>query len=52
MDIQPIYGSDRAGDIKHSNANISKARRLLGYDPQWDFQRGIAAAIEWYRENL
>ena len=52
VDIQPIYGPDRAGDIKHSNADISKARRLLGYDPQWDFQRGIAAAIEWYKENL
>ena len=52
VDIQPIYGPDRAGDIKHSNADISKARRLLGYDPQWDFQKGIAAAIEWYKENL
>ena len=52
VDIQPIYGPDRAGDIKHSNADISKARRLLGYDPQWDFQRGIDAAIEWYKENL
>ena len=52
VDIQPIYGPDRAGDIKHSNADISKARRLLGYDPQWDFQRGIDAAIAWYKENL
>ena len=52
VDIQPIYGPDRAGDIKHSNADISKARRLLGYDPQWDFQKGIDAAIEWYKENL
>lgn len=52
VDIEPIYGLDRKGDIKHSNADISKARRLLGYDPQWDFQRGIAAAIKWYRENL
>ena len=52
VDIQPIFGPDRAGDIKHSNADVSKARRLLGYDPQWDFQRGIAAAIEWYKENL
>lgn len=40
------------GDIKRSNADISKARCLLGYAPQWDFQRGIAVAIEWYRENL
>lgn len=52
VDIRPQYGPERAGDIKHSNADISKARRLLGYSPDWDFQRGIQAAIAWYRENL
>ena len=52
VDIEPIYGPDRAGDIQHSNADISKARQLLGYDPDWSFERGIKAAIEWYRENL
>ena len=52
MDIEPNFGPDRAGDIKHSNADISKARELLGYDPEWSFERGIQAAIEWYKENL
>ncbi len=52
VDIEPHFGPDRAGDIKHSNADISKARKLLGYDPDWSFERGIKAAIEWYRENL
>ena len=52
VDIEPIYGPDRKGDIKHSNADISKAKRLLGYEPEWSFQRGIDAAIEWYKENL
>jgi UDP-N-acetylglucosamine 4-epimerase len=52
VDVDPVFGPDRKGDIKHSNADISKARRLLGYDPDWDFQRGIAAAIKWYKENL
>ncbi len=52
VDIQPIYGPDRKGDIKHSNADISKAKHLLGYDPDWSFQRGINAAIAWYKENL
>ena len=52
VDIQPIYGPDRKGDIKHSNADISKAKRLLGYDPEWSFERGIEAAIDWYKENL
>ena len=50
--IQPVFGPDRAGDIRHSNADISKARELLGYDPQWSFERGIAAAIDWYKEHL
>lgn len=52
VNIQPIYGPNRAGDIRHSNADISKARELLGYDPGWSFERGIQAAIDWYRENL
>lgn len=52
VDIQPIYGPERKGDIKHSNADISKARRLLKYDPEWSFKRGIEAAIAWYKENL
>ena len=52
VEVDPEYGPDRPGDIKHSNADISKARQLLGYDPQWDFQKGISAAIEWYKNNL
>ena len=52
LDIEPNFGPDRAGDIKHSNADISKAKELLGYDPDWSFDRGIKAAIEWYKENL
>jgi UDP-N-acetylglucosamine 4-epimerase len=51
-DIEPIFGPDRKGDIKHSNADISKAQRLLGYDPQYDFARGLNEAIEWYKANL
>ena len=51
-DIEPIFGPDRPGDIKHSNADISKAREKLGYDPEYDFERGLNEAIEWYRENL
>lgn len=52
VDIEPIFGPDRAGDIKHSNADISKAREKLGYDPEWSFERGIKEAIEWYKNNL
>ena len=52
VNIQPKFGPDRPGDIKHSNADISKARKMLGYDPDWSFERGIKTAIEWYRQNL
>lgn len=51
-DIEPNFGPDRAGDIKHSNADINKARELLGYDPQYSFAQGIKLAIDWYKENL
>lgn len=51
-DIEPKFGSDRKGDIKHSNADISKAKKLLGYEPEYDFARGLNEAIEWYKENL
>ena len=49
---EPHFGPERAGDIRHSNADISKAREKLGYDPDWSFDRGIKAAIAWYKENL
>ena len=52
VSIEPKFGPDRKGDIKHSNADICKAKRLLGYDPDWSFKRGIEAAIEWYKDNL
>lgn len=50
--VEPHFGPDRAGDIKHSNADITKARELLGYDPEYDFESGIALAIDWYKANL
>jgi UDP-N-acetylglucosamine 4-epimerase len=52
IQIDPIFGPDRAGDIKHSNADISKGKELLNYSPDWDFKKGIQEAIEWYRRNL
>lgn len=51
-DIEPNFGPDRAGDIKHSNADITKAKKLLGYNPSYDFESGIRLAIDWYKENL
>ena len=51
-EVEPNFGPDRAGDIKDSNADISKARKLLGYDPEYDFAKGINLAIDWYINNL
>ena len=50
--IEPNFGPDRAGDIKHSNADIAKAKSMLGYNPDWSFEHGIKAAIEWYKQKL
>lgn len=50
--VEPNYGPDRKGDVRDSNADISKARELLGYDPEYDFEKGIALAIDWYKEYL
>ncbi|KXS42127.1 MAG: UDP-glucose 4-epimerase [Candidatus Frackibacter sp. T328-2] len=52
LDREPIYASERPGDIKHSLADISKAKDLLDYDPDWDFKSGFEEAIEWYKDNL
>ena len=50
--IEPQYGPDRKGDIRHSNADITKARKMLNYEPEWNFRDGIEESIKWYRENL
>ncbi|MCR5093061.1 MAG: SDR family oxidoreductase [Lachnospiraceae bacterium] len=52
LTVEPIYGPPRAGDIRDSNADISKAREMLSYDPSYDFRAGIRLAIDWYKENL
>lgn len=52
IEREPLFGPPRKGDIRDSNADITKARTLLGYDPSYDFKAGIALAIDWYRENL
>jgi len=49
---QASYRPFREGDVRHSQADISKAMSLLGYAPTHDFARGLAAATPWYVENL
>lgn len=51
-DIDPKFGPERPGDIKHSNADISMAKQMLGYEAAYSFEQGIKLAIQWYKENL
>ncbi len=48
-DLSPEYGSGRAGDVKHSLADISAARALIGYEVRYDLAAGLAKAIDYYR---
>ena len=51
-EIGPRYGPPRAGDVRHSRADISKARRLLGYEPQVGLGEGLGRTVQWIREEL
>ena len=50
--LEPIYGPNRAGDIPHSLASIDKAKRLLGYDPQFSLKSGLKETVKWYWDNV
>jgi UDP-N-acetylglucosamine 4-epimerase len=51
-DRQPVYGDFRAGDVRHSQADISKARELLGYEPMHNIVQGLEVAMPWYTQFL
>jgi UDP-N-acetylglucosamine 4-epimerase len=46
--IPVTYGPDRKGDIPHSLASVEKAKRLLGYEPTHNFEKGLKEAVDWY----
>ncbi len=48
----PVYEGFRPGDIRHSQADIGKARRMLGYDPTYDVGSGLREALPWYEARL
>ncbi len=50
-DIEPVFGPPRPGDVKHSLADITKAKELLGYEPVVNFTEGLERTIRWYQEN-
>lgn len=49
--VEIQHGPDRIGDVRHSLADISKARNLLGYNPEYDLATGLEQAIKWYWEH-
>lgn len=49
---EPIYQCERAGDVRHSQANISKAREYLGYEPAYRVKDGIRIAMPWYLDKF
>lgn len=51
-DLPAVHGPARAGDVPHSQADISLAREVIGYTPQVDFATGLARTVAWYREQL
>ena len=51
-DVKAEYAPSRAGDVKHSLADITQAREVIGYEPLVSFKEGLEKAIEWYRVNL
>ena len=52
VNIDPIFTDDRPGDVKHSLADITRAKEVLGYEPRVYFEEGLERAIDWYKANL
>ncbi|XAL98371.1 NAD-dependent epimerase/dehydratase family protein [Phycisphaeraceae bacterium D3-23] len=50
-ELTPTHLDDRAGDVKHSLADLDKTRAALGYEPIVDFEQGLALTVDWYREE-
>jgi len=50
--VKATYAASRPGDVKHSLADITAAKKLIGYEPVVPFKEGLEKAIEWYRDNL
>ncbi|MBI3697351.1 MAG: SDR family oxidoreductase [Acidobacteria bacterium] len=51
VEIPPLHGPPREGDVRHSQADISAARRDLGYRPAVDFEEGLRRTLEWFRQR-
>ena len=47
--IKPVYKKGRVGEVKHSIADISKARDKIGYEPKYKFTEGLKKTVEWHK---
>lgn len=52
IDKEPVYVSDRPGDIKNSYADIFRAEKMLGYRPKFRFKEGLKETVDWFRLNM
>jgi len=50
--IEPVYEQERIGDVRHSQADISKAREILGYEPLADMKTALDRTIKWFKTNI
>ncbi|MBX3081853.1 MAG: SDR family oxidoreductase [Anaerolineae bacterium] len=50
--IQPTFADPRAGDVKHSRADVTKAGRLLGFEQQVTFKEGLARTVDWFKTQI
>ena len=48
----PVYRDFRAGDVRHSRADITKIKNLLGYQPEFKIGQGLKLSMDWYIEDL
>ena len=48
VDVEPLHSEPRTGDVRHSTADISWAKRFLGYEPEYDLRRGLEETVEWF----
>lgn len=51
-DLEPIFGPERTGDVKHSRASIDAIKNTLGYEPRYFFREGLEIVFDWYKESL
>ena len=49
--IEPTYTNPQLGDVKHSMADISLARKVLGFEPRYDFEYGLRKTIDWFKKE-